>query len=683
MRFKRCEEGFRMSYVASRSASPEPTYDGLKVGDTVKLPALTWGRDWASEIFGDGFAEEQVSCVIIALSGTVKKRCLKVRFEDGTVEEHPLARFHAIPENFHRTGTFDSKRRRKAKLNADQGEASITSTTTASTSATNALPVQSPAVDLATRLHKEIKSRFVWSNFSKSQSTCYRSSAGIANFPARFKDSRKKASPYSLFIECCPYDYLCDEIVPRTNAAARAVNPNWQDVTDGEMLRWLGYWVAMSLVSFPDRHSYWGTSDIGPFPAPQLGRHGMSKHRFDQILEHIVYSCEIESDPHSPIRGCLDAWNANMQDIFEPSSTVCLDESMSMWSTKSTCPGWQYVDRKPTSTGMEYHTISCAQSKILFHLELVEVQQQQAHKEYCDQYKAMCSLCLRMTKSLFGSERVLVADSAFSSAAATIALRDHGIHSIMAVKKRAYYPADIPGEQLKAFIESQPLYDSAYTTTKMNSHSVTLAALRDYGSPVLLLTTCGASHPSPVCVERYDDNGNKFSFQRPQLFQDYYSARTAVDDHNNLRQGSYSLEYAWQTKHWRHRAFAYILSTTLTNSYLASHVINPKNERSHFDFLKTLSMELISNPLLSEHEEDQVDGMTTRSHQRQHELLRIPNYSSFQTGKWVDTLKTQYPTRHCEQCGQRTRHYCKCSPVTSVCRSCFSDHISQAMHGSN
>ena len=51
---------------------------------------------------------------------------------------------------------------------------------------------------------------------------------------------------------------------------------------------------------------------------------------------------------------------------------ICLDESMSSWLNRWTCPGWIFCPRKPHPFGNEWHTACCGLSGILFAFELVE-----------------------------------------------------------------------------------------------------------------------------------------------------------------------------------------------------------------------------------------------------------------------------------------------------------------------
>ena len=50
----------------------------------------------------------------------------------------------------------------------------------------------------------------------------------------------------------------------------------------------------------------------------------------------------------------------------------CVDESISIWFGKFTCPGWIWCQRKPHPFGNEYHTTACGQMGIIFYVNLVE-----------------------------------------------------------------------------------------------------------------------------------------------------------------------------------------------------------------------------------------------------------------------------------------------------------------------
>ena len=101
----------------------------------------------------------------------------------------------------------------------------------------------------------------------------------------------------------------------------------------------------------------------------------MSQKQFDAILCAIFYTNHDKPtyrDKFWEVRQMVDEWNKNMAEQFTPSWVSCLDESMSPWTNKYTCPGWMFVPRKPHPFGNEYHSVCCSMSGIMWGMELVE-----------------------------------------------------------------------------------------------------------------------------------------------------------------------------------------------------------------------------------------------------------------------------------------------------------------------
>ena len=76
----------------------------------------------------------------------------------------------------------------------------------------------------------------------------------------------------------------------------------------------------------------------------------MSRAHFDAILAALSFT---DHDPPPfldkfwEVRQMIDAWGSNMNNAFALGYMNCLDESMSMWTNKFTCPGFMFVPRKP------------------------------------------------------------------------------------------------------------------------------------------------------------------------------------------------------------------------------------------------------------------------------------------------------------------------------------------------
>ena len=88
----------------------------------------------------------------------------------------------------------------------------------------------------------------------------------------------------------------------------------------------------------------------------------------------------------------LQMWNKNMGTNFLPCWINCIDESMSKWINEYTCPGFMYIPRKPWKFGNEYHNAGCADSNIIWALDLREGKdrpQNLGHKEFNNIGKTM------------------------------------------------------------------------------------------------------------------------------------------------------------------------------------------------------------------------------------------------------------------------------------------------------
>jgi Transposase IS4 len=116
----------------------------------------------------------------------------------------------------------------------------------------------------------------------------------------------------------------------------------------------------------------------------------MSKKRFDDIVNSLRFT-NMEP-PHyrvkfHQVRQMITMWNQHMMDRFVAAWVSCLDESMSVWTSKWTCPGFMFVPRKHHPMGNEYHSICSGLSGIMYAIELVEGKdhpKEQPNAEYYD-----------------------------------------------------------------------------------------------------------------------------------------------------------------------------------------------------------------------------------------------------------------------------------------------------------
>ena len=67
-----------------------------------------------------------------------------------------------------------------------------------------------------------------------------------------------------------------------------------------------------------------------------------------------------------------EGWNKNMVAHFDRLWVSVLDYSIQEWVDRYTFPGWMFVPRKPHPFRDNYHTVTCAKSKVIYIVEIVE-----------------------------------------------------------------------------------------------------------------------------------------------------------------------------------------------------------------------------------------------------------------------------------------------------------------------
>ena len=115
----------------------------------------------------------------------------------------------------------------------------------------------------------------------------------------------------------------------------------------------------------------------------------------------------------------------------------CLDESMSVWTNKFTCPGFMFIPCKPWPFGNEYHTICCCTSGSMWGIDLVEGKDhpRALGQQEFDNMGSTVGLLLWMLAPIFHKGYVVILDSGFCVLKAIIKLRKKGIFARTLIKK--------------------------------------------------------------------------------------------------------------------------------------------------------------------------------------------------------------------------------------------------------
>lgn len=505
------------------------------------------------------------------------------------------------------------------------------------------------------------------------------------------------ATNYDYFIHFFDHKYFKEGLLAHTQAAAPSLL-----ITEDELWTYLALRMiischpSISIVDFFTPHEVTLTQ-----PAPFLADY-MTHARFNDItgaLRTAPSSDGGRPDKFYLVRQMLKSWQEHQNTYgIHPGHLCCTDESMMEWLNKL-CPGWQFVDRKPMPWGNLFHTCACAISKIIFSLEIMEGKDRPEWKEkeeFEDRFNTNAvtktkvgGLMMRMAKPLFGRNCIVVHDSGFSSVTAMKELLKEGVHSSMLFKKKRYFPRFTDGAANAAFLEQQDLLVPFYKRMQFEDMTWQVNMYRDTAH----LTQLGSTYGTGVLDGRlrsrfHPTTGAKITFKHVDAVDDYFFARTAVDEHNRMRQGSLSFEQGWQTKKWHIRVFAFLVGMSETNAKNAAAFFRDKRQGqvvSLLDFRLSVAQHILDIHAAQRRAPARKAFRELRDLRGEHHLTTIPKGCGRYTGKrdreHIEGFKKlaasrsahKYQCQRC-RCGKQIRTYCMCSPAQPLCIECYAEH---------
>jgi hypothetical protein len=478
----------------------------------------------------------------------------------------------------------------------------------------------------------------------------------------------------------------------------------------GEFLRFLGLWFLMATIGGGfDKMEYWSTAPVDKDSvsgAPYRFNDWMSRNRFLAILSALRFTNENPPpyvDRFFQIRQMIRLWNENIQSIFKPGWLTCLDESMSIWFSKWTCPGWVFCPRKPHPFGNEYHSICCALSGIMFGIELVEGKDHpnEIPRYESDRFGNTVGLLIRLTKPLWATASVVILDSGFCILKGIIELKKLGVYASALIKKRRYWPRDVPGDAMDNRLRNKGLgsTDAIYGKSEDVDYHFFMEKDKDY--TIKLMSTYSSLNVNDKAKHNRRHITNEqgkvetTTFQHAESFEHYYEARHKVDDHNHARHLLPSLEATWVTTTWENRVFAFILAISEINAWLAYKffVLIPQGFAllTIHQFRRKLALALIYNDYIvmdssagSPRTSQRISGNKRKaSVLSPHILRKAPQHAKFFDHAreiWDVSAKDGSQRYNCSMnnCTNRTRKYCECNIGLWICEDCFGFHCFEA-----
>ncbi len=447
--------------------------------------------------------------------------------------------------------------------------------------------------------------------------------------------------------------------VIREQTLSALVDEHLPPLTESEFLCYIGIWILMSTCSGWSQSDFWSTKDYDERTnaCPYNLTDKMSKKRFDEITRELRFTNlnpPAYRDRFWEVRQVIQAWNDHMADIYVPSWALCLDESMSIWHSMYTCPGWVFCPRKPHPFGNEYHSMCCGESGVMLNVELVEGKDRPRELGPCkfeDRGGKTVGLLLRMLQKYFSTGRYVVLDSGFCVLKGLVELKKEGIFAGALIKKRRYWPSLVPGEAIQSHFECKDVGDTDVLSGKLSGVEYFIWGMKepDYVMKIMgtggSLVTEGCKETRRKWTDGNESHSKTFTYTRP--FHWHFCYGHIVDDHNNLRHSLPSIEDTWRTDRWPARVFAFLLSVSEVNIYLVMRrfVWDDSTTPTYLNFQRMLAWELINNPLIQiEKERAETNIRRLRS---SHKLATAPRHANRWNGRgWEKKSKISIPTIH-------------------------------------
>ncbi|CAG8764939.1 9436_t:CDS:2, partial [Ambispora leptoticha] len=189
--------------------------------------------------------------------------------------------------------------------------------------------------------------------------------------------------------------------------------------------------------------------------------HFMSHRRFRDVIKFLTLTDEPmdNNDPFCLLRQFHNAFNKNLSEAIIPG------------------PFQRKIPRKPHPIGCEFKAVADTRTNLFLQLDPVEPPIYANKKKFSDQYSPTIATMLRLTEPWFNSGRTIIADSWFGTVAACVTLYKHGFYSILQLKKRQYWPKNIPRD---------------ITDTLGNGVELAVCSIRDRKN-IVLLSSCSTT----------------------------------------------------------------------------------------------------------------------------------------------------------------------------------------------
>ena len=161
--------------------------------------------------------------------------------------------------------------------------------------------------------------------------------------------------------------------------------------------------------------------------------------------------------------------------------------------------------------GNEYHNAGCAESDIIWALELWEGKDRppQLNNKHFDDIRKTVGTLLRLTEPVWGSGRVIVLDSGFCVLQVIVELRKKGLFAVALIKKHRYWPKYIPGDNIISHLAQKGIGELDALQGMLDDVKFHVVAMKEPDYVMMFMTTYGTLPPFGEEKRHYLVNGVK------------------------------------------------------------------------------------------------------------------------------------------------------------------------------
>ncbi len=241
--------------------------------------------------------------------------------------------------------------------------------------------------------------------------------------------------------------------------------------------------------------------------------------------------------------------------------------------------------------GNEYHSLCCGLSGFMYAIELVEGKDRprKVPPPKFSHFGKVTGLLLCLTDSIHHSARVVIMDSGFCELFAVVKLASFVVYGSAVIKKLRFWPKYIQIDAIDRRFEGKEIgFVDALPGLLEGQHNFKIFCMKEEDYVIKLMSTCVALRSveegkTQQSVIENEQRVNK-SFHYTEHFFNHFKFCHQVDDHNNLRHSTISLEERISSKDWKIRVFMFILALVEVNAWLAVAFITKSPTMNELEF---------------------------------------------------------------------------------------------------